>query len=225
MREMTDLSTAHARQLRDEDPWCWLYEFEVPTDPPTRYRLTNYTEPITFMASSAGVPLVFSPFPIAHSDIRETLEGDLTQFQIQVGSSAALAAILDQYDGLHGQPVRVFLVNREDLANASSASEFVAQVAGCRIASDRVTLAIGALGLQDAVVPPLRFQRHHCVHEYGGMACGYDLTNSSLLAAFPACARTFEACVEHGDAEVAAGLTRKHAQRFGGWRSMPRGSR
>lgn len=225
MRDVSNISTAHARQLRDEEPWIWLYEIEVPTDPPTRYRLTNYTEAVQFKATSAGVPLTYSPFPITHSDIRDTIDGDLTQFQIQVGWTAELAAVLESYNGLHGQPVVVYLVNREDLATTSPVSEFRAQVSGCSITNERITLGIGALGLQDAVIPPLRFQRHHCAHEYGGTACGYDLTNPSLIAAFPACARTYNACSEHGDAEVAAGLTSKHPQRFGGWRSIPRGNR
>ena len=54
---LTDVATARSRQLADQYPWIWLYEVEVPTTPPTRYRLTNYDRTIYFGASTQGVPL------------------------------------------------------------------------------------------------------------------------------------------------------------------------
>lgn len=223
MREISDISSAHARQLRDEYPWIWLYEVEVAGSPPTRYRLTNYTSAITFGTSSVGAPLVYSPFPCVHSDIQETLDGDLPQFQIQAsGASLELANVLESTVGLEGAPVVVRLVNMEDLASGIAAFEVRAEVVACKVTHERITLGIGSYNLADAVIPPKRFSRTHCNHAYGGPGCGYDLTNATLAAAFPRCAYTYDACVEHGDAEVAASLERMHPQNWGGFRNIPR---
>jgi phage-related protein len=222
--EETDLSAIHLRQLRDEKPWIWLYEIEVPTEPPTRYRLTNYTQEVSFGTNSAGEPIIYKPCPIGHSDITQTLEGDLPQFQLQVGHAGReMAATLEAYIGLVDSPVRVYVVNSEDLASAAAAQTFEAEVTGCRVTNDKVTLAIGSKNLSEAIVPPLRFQRHHCGHEYGGTACAFDLSNGTLAAGFPTCPKSYEACTDRGIAEVGQGYAKKHPQRFGGWRSIPRG--
>lgn len=224
--DLSDLSTAHARQLRDEYPWIWLYEFEVPTDPPTRYRITNFTSRVTFGTTSRGVPLVYHPFPVVHSEMRETLDGDLPTFQIQCGhASLELAQVLEDHGGFKGQPVTVMLVNSEELATGVPALEVVAQVTGCKVTHERVAMSIGSKNLVDAIIPPTRYSRTHCGHAYGDAGCGYDLTNPTLLAAFTSCSRQRDdanGCEAHGDAEVAAGLPRLHPNNFGADPSIPR---
>ena len=222
-REQTDVSSAHMRQLRDEFPWVWLYEIEAPTDPLTRFRLTNYTEPIQFGTNTAGDPLVYSPLPIVHTEIDQTAEGDLPQFQIQVGhGSLELALLLEQTIGLSGQPVVVRVVNLQDLSSGTGGFEMRGETGGCKVSKDRVSLQISSLNLTEAIIPPKRFSRTHCNHAYGGPGCGYDLTNPTLQAAFPSCAYTYDACTEHGDAEVAAGLPRLHPFNWGAFRNIPR---
>ena len=62
---------AEKNLLATGDAWVWLYEIEVPTDPPTRYRLASVPEQVTFRDN------VYYPFPITHTVMRETESGDL----------------------------------------------------------------------------------------------------------------------------------------------------
>lgn len=227
MNTLTDNSTAHARQLRDEFPWIWLYEIEIPTTPKTRYRLTNYTSPVNFGTNSTGRTLTYAPFPIVHSELRQTLDGELPSFQLQVGhASLELAQILEDHRGLKGSEVVVRIVNSSDLSTGVPAFEVVAEVTGCKVTHERVALSIGSKSLVDAVIPPTRYSRTHCGHAYGDAGCGYDLGNPTLLAAFPTCNRQRDGangCEAHGDAEVDAGLPRLHPENFGADPSIPRG--
>jgi phage-related protein len=220
-KQLSDLMSAHSRQLAEEKPWVWLYEFGVPDG--TRYRLTNYSRTIAFGTDSAGAAIEFSPYSIVHGDIEESAEGDLPRMQVQVGNSTLeMMPLLDEWNGLEGQAVIVRLVNVDELENPAAQMRFDGEVSGVKFRQDRIAFEVSAQNLQRARFPTRRFVRAHCNYQYGGAKCGYDLSNAALLAAFPRCLKTEEACEDHGDAEVAAGLARQHPERWGGWISLPR---
>ena len=223
---LTDVATARSRQLAEQYPWVWLYEVEVPTTPPTRYRLTNYDAEITFGAATDGTPLVYTPFPVVQTNLEQNAEGDLPQIQLQVSNeSLFIRSILEDYDGLVGQPIVVKLVHTLELEVASAAVRFDGQIVSCSATFDRVSWNVSALSLTQAVLPGQRYIRGHCRFRYGDERCGYDLTNSTLATAHPACSKSLEACELRGDEEVAAGLLRQHPARFGGWPGIPRQGR
>lgn len=224
-RELPDTFLDHARQLRDEAPWVWLFELEVPTDPPTRYRLTNSQTAIQFGTDSDGAAITYSPFPIVHGGVSEDGEGNLPSLKVQIGgASLEMSATLDTYGGLEGQPVVVRLVSTADLADVTSQIRFDGVVTECVVTAERVELTIGSYDVTRLQVPGRRYMRNHCRYRYGGPECGYDLTNATLLAAFPRCAKTLAACRLHGDAEDDAGLPILHPERFGGFPGIPRRS-
>jgi phage-related protein len=223
---ITDVMTARSRQLNEQYPWIWLYEVEVPTTPPTRYRLTNYDQTITFGQSSDGVPLEYTPFPCVQTDVEQNAEGDLPQIQLQISNeSLFIKSVLEDYDGLVGQPVVIKLVHTLELSNPNSALRFDGEIQACRASVDRVTWVIGSRSLTQAVIPGQRYIRGHCRFRYGDERCGYDLNNTTLATAHPSCPKTLDACELRGDAEVAAGLERQHPARFGGWPGIPRQGR
>ena len=223
---LTDVATARSRQLADQYPWIWLYEVEVPTTPPTRYRLTNYDRTIYFGASTQGVPLEYTPFPCVQTDVEQSAEGDLPSLQLQVSNeSLFIRSILEDYDGLVGQPIEIKLVHTLELDNPASALKFFGEIQSCRASLDRVTWTIGSRSLTAATIPGQRYIRGHCRFRYGDERCGYDLNNSALAAAHPSCPKSLTACELRGDAEVAAGLDRQHPARFGGWPGIPRQGR
>lgn len=218
---------SRSRQLEEEWPFIWLLSVEVPTNPATRYRLTNYDTAVEHDFSSLGVPLVWSPFPIVHGPIRLDGRGELPRMEFQISnSSLELVQVLDDYDGLDGQPVSIKFISVLELADPGAGLRFDGQVAACRSTSDRVTFDVSAANLERAVAPAERYMRFHCRYsDYGGPRCGYDLTNATLESAFPTCQKTLAACRAHGDAEVAAGLPRLHPRRGGFYPGIPRVSR
>ena len=223
MRDVTAETSAHMKQLRDEFPWIWLYEIEAPTDPKTRYRLTNFTKAVAFGTTSGGAPITYSPFPIVHSQISSTIDGDLPKFQLTCAVFPELLEVLNQFIGLTDSPIVVRLVHINELDTGAGAFESRGEIQSCAITSKQVSLSIGAPNLMEAIVPPLRYTRDGCNHErYGDSGCGYDLTNATLASAFPTCPKDYDACAARGDAEVSAGLARQHPQRIDGFRSIPR---
>lgn len=230
-KQLTNSLNQHARQLADEAPWKWLIELVVPpddqeTDDPTVFRMTNSTSIVYFGTTTAGAPIPYYPVPFTHSSIEDTLAGDLPQLTLTVGNpSLELAAILEQKAGLTGARAIVRLVNGDALDDFGSQDSYELEVIDAAFDDQKLSVKLGGGSLADMKIPPDRYSRFHCSPNrvvYGGLLCGYDLTNPTLAAAFPKCARTKEACTAHGDAEVAAGLVRLHPLRFGGRPSIPR---
>lgn len=224
-RDLTDIARQRSRQLQDEYPWLWLYEVEVPTDPPTRYRLTNFNAEVEHGVGSDGEPLVYSPVPIVHGGFTESGDGDLPRVQVQLAHEGLwVRRVIEDYDGLVGQPVVIRLVHALDLGDPSASMRFDGQIVSVKVTAERIAWDVSALSVQQAIFPGRRYQRLHCRHRYGSPECGFDLTNTTLEAAHPSCTKTLIACEERGDTEesVLGASFRKHPQRFGGWPGIPR---
>ena len=225
-RDLTDLARAHSRQLRDEYPFVWLYDVEVPTTPPTRYRLTNFNTAVEHGVDGNGDALVYTPAAIAQGEMTQSGEGDLPRLQIQVpNESQFLRTVFEDYDGLIGQAVVIRLVHILDIGDPTAETgRFDGQIVSAKVTHERVAWEVSAMSVQQAVFPARRYQRSHCRHRYGGPECGYDLTNASLLAAHPDCTKSLVACEERGATElsVLGAAFVKHPARFGGWPGIPR---
>lgn len=223
---LTDLQTTLVRQLQDQYPFVWLYDVVVPSDPPTRYRLTNYDRNVEYGATADGVPLVYQPFPIVQSPVTTNAEGDLPQIQLQVSNEGlTMRSLMETYDGFIGAQVTIRLVHLLELGNPVAALRFDGQVVSSKATYDRISFNVSALSLTQAVLPGQRYIRNHCRFRYGDERCGYDLNNATLAAAFPSCPKTLAACEDRGAAEVSAGLLQLHPGRFGGWPGIPRQGR
>ena len=224
---LSEVMLAHTRQLRDEAPLIWLYELQVVrASPVKRFRLTNFDRIIPYGTDSAGEPVLYYPAPIAHGDLRVSKQGDIPQFQMQVGTATLeMMQWLEDYDGLIGGDAVVRLVSSADLLNPNANLSFYGQVTGCSVDPERTALTIGPQNLVGVKAPPQRFSKFHCRHRYGSAACGADLTNEDFFALFPTCPRIHEACVERGDAEESLGLPRLHPKRWGGFSNISRFTR
>ena len=222
-QELTTVMTARARQLRDEAPWIWLYEFQVDTTPPQRIRVTNYGESVTFGTSSTGEPIVYDSAPLVHGDISETLGGDQPRFQVQVGNAGLeLAQLLDQHAGFAGQRATVRLVNSLALGDTASQLRFDGIVLGVKVRADRIAVDIGLGNLDGQKSAREVYSRFHCRWVYGDGRCGARLDNATLAAAFPKCSRTLGFCEKIGAKEAEIGLPVIHPFRFGGAPSIAR---
>lgn len=224
-RDLTDLTKAHAQQLESESPFIWLYEFEVPGDPPTRYRLTNFTERVYYGVNSSGERLLYYPAPIVHGDVQVGSEGDLPTITVTVGNTGpVLMSTLDTDDGLVGQPATIAVVSSFELDNPSAALREEGEIVGVSGQRDSIRVQIAPLQLSQREFPPFIFTRNRCRYGvFGGAECAYPINAAG--AAFTSCPRTLAACEQRGDDEVSLGLPRQHPARFGGFPGLPKVNR
>jgi len=216
---------AHQQQLRDENPWIWLYEFEVPTTPETRYRITNYTEDITFGVNTDGDPIPYYAFPCRHGEIEQSKEGDVPSITVTVANATReLGLSLDEHDGLVGQRAVVRLVNVTTLDMPESGIRWDARIRRSMVTPEVVSVEISSYNLTQSQFPPWRYMRNSCSLHYGGAVCGYPVPGSpgeTVGTGFSFCQKTYAACTQRGEDEAARGVTVRHPFRFGAFRGIP----
>ena len=174
MKYADPANVAKASDLASGDPWIWLYEIEVPTTPATRLRLAADTDSVTFGTDSEGVDLVYSPFPITHNGMPETSEGDLPAVDLIVSNvSREVQALLEAYNGLVGQDVRIMLVNRANLLSGIPVLREDFQVLSVTSDASSAVAKLGQTDLWNALFPSNRVTRDYCRFQYKGARCGY----------------------------------------------------
>ncbi len=226
-RQLDQTLAEHAQQLHDEHPFVWLYEIELPTTPPTRYRLTNHGEAIDFDTDSDADPLTFSSFPISHGEIRATNEGDLTGIQVSVSNvTREVGRVIDDHDGLTGQPILVRVVSLANLGNPAAKIEWRGEIAKARTTQDVCVFELSALNIARAAFPRWRHSSSSCRFQFGSPRCGYLIIASpgeTVGTGFSTCGRNFDDCTDRGLDEAARSLPNQHPfPRFGAKRGIPR---
>lgn len=201
----------------------WLLEIEIPTDPVSRYRLNSSAHDVTFGTDDLGADLVYETHPFKVGGISADSHGGIHSATVAASTvRRELMAAIEVYDGLIGREARLILTNKALLASAVPLLEVVGVISTHQARVESVEFVIGREDMYRTAIPLLRTNHDYCTHPYGGLLCGYDTTVSGAL---PTCSfKQFGAngCVEHGDAEEAAGLERKHPRRFGGHPGVPR---
>lgn len=227
-RELPASFQTQRNELRSVDPWVWLFEIAVPTVPPSRLRLAANSEPIQFGADSNGDALTWSPFPIRIMTMRNTTAGDIPSFDVQVGNpDGVLSSYVEEFGGMVGQTVKVILVNTTDLANPASRLEDRGEIRLCTVSGDQVVVSVSTYSLYQRKFPPYRFVSRTCGHQFGDVNCGYAIVaggTNVVGGGYSTCAKSMEACGDHGADELANGLTVLHPKRFGAFRGIPRQS-
>lgn len=218
---LSPAADAHRREASTTDPWVLLVEVQTPDDPPERLRLTSWNQRLEWGEDSEGVALLWYPAPMELGPIEASSEGDLPTVDLRVGlAGAAVRARVDAWGGLAGQEVRVRLLSTRDLSAPTPVMDGLFEVVGSGVTDRGVTLRLAAFNLHQAKLPNASYLRGYCRYaEFGGAQCGYN--RSAPGAAFTACPRTWDACIERGDDEVARGLQRLHPMRFGGHPGIP----
>ena len=226
-RPLSSAVRAHKDSLSSLTPWVWLYEIEIPTSTPTRYRFARHNTSITFLGNE------YVPFPVGHAVTTENAKGDLPTVTMTISNlGRELAANLESYDGLVGQPVRIMLVSLSDLDSSSPAVEETYEIRSVSSTDSQVSASLGTYNALRATFPAQRAIRDHCRHVYRSAECGYSLssTDAQFLSS---CDKSFDGvngCVAHGlseknstEAGGAAGTDPGlHPQRFGGYPGIPR---
>lgn len=216
------------KQLAAIAPYIWLVEVLVPQDPPVRIRITNFTEPVTRGSDNTGHPIVYYPFPVAQGDLLQQTHGDLTDITFNVANiTLEIASLLDQYDGLTGQPVVIRLVNLDGISDTDAELRTDGKVVSCHVTDTIATFTVSATNLTKALFPKRRCLAT-CIWRFGAEECGYDIpvgAGNTVGTGFDFCNHELEDCETRGEDEEARGRTVKHPLRFGGMPGMLSGAR
>lgn len=204
------------------DPLVWLYAIDVPSSPASKYRLAAYTHPVTFERDSLGVAITYSPGSLSHRDVQADTEGSIPRVALALQNITREAiAILEAYDGLIGQKVRVCVVRLSEMPDGDPVSDEVYDVVDSAATEDAVELTLGRAAITSRKFPDLRLSRTQCGWRYGGAGCGYDTTRAGALTS---CSKLIDGpngCTEHGDDEEGASLPNRHPQRILLFRGAP----
>lgn len=227
-RDVPTIYSLHAEQLRQELPFVWLFELEVPTDPPTRYRLTNYTEPITYGTATDGTPLVYTDAPFVHDGLPARADGSLPSFEVSVGYSDQIVRdTVHEHRGFTGQPTVIRLVSIDALDNPQHPA-WRATVSRTVIGDEVLKLELSTAPLTEVVFPGRRYVADSCEHRWLSAGCGYVAVDGATNTpgggydGAVLCPRTFGACSERGLDEALRGVTVRHPLRYGGKRGLIR---
>lgn len=213
-------SGAHREKNRvtTSTPWTYLYEIEVPTDPPTRYRLARFDDNVAFRGHT------YSTFPISHTGAESDTEANLPETTLTVSNvSRELIATLEAYGGLVGQSVRIMLVNRLDLNSGQAAEEQDWRITRVSYDEQSIQATLSLYNLYRTRFPALRLMRTHCRWQYRGPECGYSLAVGD--GGLASCDKSLDGpngCEVHGQSEADAGVEVLHPNRFGGAPGIPR---
>jgi lambda family phage minor tail protein L len=223
-RELDAITAKHKEQLSEEYPWIWLYEVTLPND--DVYRLTNYTEAVVY--DNDGTSETYSPAPISHAGIQETEEGDIPKMTINIGNmSLELASIINDNDGLVGEPVKIILAHSLALSSSQSV-EWIAEITSCTATDKAISFEVSAYSLYSAQIPAQRYMKRQCRHIYGKDMCGYEIPEDPsdvIGGGFATCGKTLEDCITRGEDEEERSVEKQHPLRFGGFPAIGRPSR
>ena len=219
-RDLSPTATLAKNRLSSVSGWHWLFEIEVPTDPPIRYRLTSNTTQLLFGASAAGGAFTYYPYPIGWQAPSENTKGSIEDATIAVGNIAReLQATVENHD-MVGQPVRIVLVHQDEIALGGAAIDDEYQILSIETDDQAFVARIGRFNLFEIPFPSRLMLRGYCTFLYKGSRCAY--TDS-----LPLCSKQLldtNGCVAHGEDEVLAGNPEQHPRRFGGFQGLERAS-
>lgn len=160
-------------EIMTASPYIWLYEIEVPKDPPTRLRLAQHPTAVDWGTSSTGATLTYSPFPIRHREIVENSEGLIPTVNLQVSNvSLEMQQFVSDYD-MVGQEVRIMLVRWEDAPGGTPLLSYTFEILALEASSLAVNARCGRYNLNKQPFPLGRFRRNFCRWRYKGKECGY----------------------------------------------------
>lgn len=223
-RDLHGILKQHQNELRDEFPWIWLYELEVPTDPKTRYRITNYEKEVEFGTNTAGEALVYSPYPCTHGSIIQTRQGDLPTIRVTIANAGReIGYTVDEYGGMIGSRAVVRIVNLEALDEPTAQIRWDSEVKRVSVRPAAVTFELSSYNIHRSKFPRWRYMSQHCNFRFGGPACGYlipAVPGDTVGTGFSSCSKQYSACEERGADELARSVDPRHPERYGGFRGM-----
>lgn len=197
-------------QLYIDSPWRWLYEIEVPSDPLTRLRLAQSREDIVFGTNSTGAVNTYYAASIAHGVQVTDTEATLPTVNLTISNiSREVESILETYNGLVGEKVRILFVNLVDIDAGSTVPTFTDEFEVLEVEADErdISAKLGQFNLFNLQFPNTRYTRDHCGFQFKGPLCQY----AGVLTTCDKTLNGANGCTVHANAD-----------RFGGEPGIPR---
>ena len=222
MRQITQALSEEVHRLNSGIPIVFMAEVEVPTDPPTRYRMTTHSADVDFGQDSLGADITYSRFPVLFDSIKVDAEGAIPIVRFTIGNSdPELPELLYTHRGLTGRPVVLRFILLSETDTPSAQIRFDGKIRLIQVQEEAVQASVSVSNLYDRQMPSRRYQAKRCrVRTFGDSECGYDTQNG--IANFFTCNRSLEDCEARGADELANGLQVKHPARFNAERGLSR---
>ena len=214
LRELADLLNSTAIGL--------LIQINVPSTPPTAYRLTSFDFRVEDGEDDDGLPIYFYPWPIQIGVLEQASDASLPQLSINIANSAGneVAQKVDEFDGLELEAVNIRLIAEGAIGEDSVALEENFAITGIEVSPQQITITCSAAPVYNDPLPRFRYSRVRCRKTFGSVECGYTLDiGGATLTDCPG--YTLEACEAVGAEELARGITGLHPRLFGGQRGIP----
>lgn len=214
------------RQLTQESPIVWLYEFESKDESGDfeRFRVCNARAPITF--GSGDTANVFQRWPIVHGGIETSGTGERTTVKVTAALDREfkIRDALERNNGLLGREAIIHVVRLSEAGSPSSAITFPFKVQGCAPSTEGgVVFTLSTENFFKRKLPKWRYSRGSCFRAFGDEGCGYvkiaGATNA-IGGGFDFCRRNPDDCSIRGLDEAARSLANNHPARLGAFPGM-----
>lgn len=157
--------------LYDDQPWLFLLQVTIPSDPAVTVYLVRNTEDITFQGQ------LYQKFPFEIDiPMKETSKGELPSITLRVSNvDRMMQGYLELYDGLIGQSVKLLIVKADRLAEDYSELTLDFLVNACYSDVEWVTFTLGAPNPLVKRFPLYKYFSSVCCwkSQFKGIECKY----------------------------------------------------
>ena len=149
-RDISFQQLSESRRLEHSNPWVWLFDFELPTTPARRMRLTSHDEPVPYLTKR------YEPAAIGHSGVTDPGDGALPSITITLQDTLGIAAsLIDDHDGLEGMEVAIRVLSWKWIALQEPVQELIASVTSSTIVDEgsRIAFTLGGQNIYEVAFP------------------------------------------------------------------------
>lgn len=206
---LTVTQLASVENRRNEFPLVWCVEIPIP-DPvtPSVLRITSHSAPVAFLTDSAGVYLEWLPYPLQIAPVSADTKGTQQTLRVTISNAnRQLMALVDAYEGLEEQTVRIYLVPLNATAEGRGVLDLRGRIIAINANQASITFELGQVDMRRAKFPSNRVSNQRCGYVYKSERCGY-------VGAIDGCDKglnTPNGCVAHAN-----------ENRYGGFPGVPR---
>ncbi|HSU19901.1 MAG TPA: hypothetical protein VLI45_09190 [Acidobacteriaceae bacterium] len=183
-------SNLERHKLASGEPWLLLLNLRYPgsADPNAAQqyvRLVRNPDPIVFDAGDGQGPQTYAPFNFEMGEFNLSTTGVVPEMDLKASNvMRALQATIEQYAGVVGADLNLYVVNQANLAGEPElAVAFTVKQSVCD--AKLVTFKLGASSPLRRLFPLFMYRPNFCAWQYKGPQCGY-------VGPMTSCSKTIE---------------------------------
>lgn len=172
-------------RLASSSPWLILAMLVLPDE--TVLRFARNTEDVVWNGET------WTAFPFELEEQEDDKRSQTSTFRVMLGNvSGLLQTALDQYDGLVGCPVDLYVVAETTLAENTPSVELLLEVMGAKTTAEWASLELGARNPFRHRFPRGRMLAGFCRWRFKSDECGYAGSETE-------CSRSLGRCQQLGN--------------------------